>query len=203
MIGGNRLISIFIVVILFITIFPRFPITHVSGDLSNPSELIKHSPINITNNSQFNSTNGVRFGNGSKNNPYIIENWSIDAYYDDGIWIENTDAYFIIRNCYIYNGNTKNRFRYGISFDKVTNGMAENNRLTNNYIGIKMNNSKGNIIANCTCNSTAAAYNSPIACEYGIFIEMVGHNNKCININVRIIFRNILPDLFNRFSRII
>ena len=40
-----------------------------------PQSSATHILILITDNSQFNSTNGVSAGNGSSNNPYIIENW--------------------------------------------------------------------------------------------------------------------------------
>ncbi|MEM3738132.1 MAG: hypothetical protein QW204_00060, partial [Thermoplasmata archaeon] len=59
------------------------------------------TPIRINGDNGFTTTNGVVAGNGSETNPYIIEGWEIDGSgYGFGIYIGNTTAYFIIRNCY-------------------------------------------------------------------------------------------------------
>ena len=58
-------------------------------------------PIYINGNENFTEENGVVGGNGTKENPYIIEGWEINASITDGIRIENTTAYFVIRNCYL------------------------------------------------------------------------------------------------------
>ena len=63
------------------------------------------NPIYINGNSQFTTTNGVVSGTGIATDPYVIENWSINAGSSIGIHIRFTTAYFIIRNCDIYNGN--------------------------------------------------------------------------------------------------
>ena len=59
-----------------------------------------HDPIHIDSNDQFTPENGVTGGNGTVNNPYLIENWVFTS--DDSgqtIVIVDTTAYFIIRNC--------------------------------------------------------------------------------------------------------
>jgi parallel beta-helix repeat protein len=85
-------------------------------------------------------------GNGSKSNPYIIENWSINTRNTNGIEIRNTNAYFKIRNCYIYNGS--NHENVGIVFDNVINGEITNNNCSYNEGSIFLRNSHNNSITN-------------------------------------------------------
>ena len=105
-----------------------------------------HPPIIIEGNYDFTPENGVVAGNGTKDNPYIIEGWKINAKNATGIKIVNTDAYFIIRNCYIYDGI----FRHdGIIFENVENGVIENVCIINNNNGMFFNYSSNNTIRDC------------------------------------------------------
>ena len=64
-------------------------------------------------------------GNGTKINPYILENYTIDGMGTDKcIYMKSTTAYFIIRNCVVYNGTS------GIYLENVTNGLIYNNTIT-------------------------------------------------------------------------
>ncbi len=149
MASGSKVISIMLVVSLLILIFPVLPNQNASGDLINPSALVNHNTIVISGNSDFTSANGVVSGAGTKNDPYIIENWSISASSNYGIYIASTNVYFIIRNCYIYNGNSSYQ---GIYLYQCDNGIIENNRILNNYYGIYMSYSDYCTIRNNTCN---------------------------------------------------
>ena len=64
----------------------------------------------IDGNSDFTTTNGVVSGSGTSYDPYIIEKWSINASQECGISISGTNAHFIIRNCYIYDGLIGRKF---------------------------------------------------------------------------------------------
>lgn len=91
-------------------------------------------------------------GDGTKGNPYIIEDYDINASSAHGIEIRNTDVYFIIRNCVIYNGYEENvRSNYGIYFYNVTNGRIDSVISENNYYGIFLQNSLNNTIINSVC----------------------------------------------------
>ncbi len=76
---GERQISILLAMIIILTIFPILPLPYAISDLSAPSSLKPHDTICINGNSQFTKANGVVSGGGIKNNPYIIENWDINA----------------------------------------------------------------------------------------------------------------------------
>ncbi|MEW5760591.1 MAG: right-handed parallel beta-helix repeat-containing protein, partial [Candidatus Thermoplasmatota archaeon] len=109
--------------------------------------LTARAPISINGNGSFTNANGVTSGTGTQSDPYIIENWDIDATNNDGIFIQNTDSYFIIRNCYIHDG--KNNWWFGIGLYNVTNGKIDNVTLKNNFVGIYFEISNNNQI-NCS-----------------------------------------------------
>jgi len=112
----------------------------------------EHEPIYIDGNENFNVENGVTTGKGTVEYPYVIEGWEINCDIQDGIVIRNTSVYFMIKNCFIYNGEMKND---GIVFYNVTNGTIEYNIITRNRNGIMFRaqypgkeNSNDNIISN-------------------------------------------------------
>jgi len=74
-----------------------------------------HSSIIITDNSEFNATNGVVGGNGSPANPFIIEGWEIWGG-AAAISISNTNASFLIRNVSLYGDSS-------IRITNATNGV--------------------------------------------------------------------------------
>jgi parallel beta-helix repeat protein len=161
MFWGKRQTTIFIFILLLGTLIPSIQMPESTGDLSDPSVLINHNPIYINGDSQFTSGNGVIGGNGTKENPYMIENWSIVLYnFEKGIHIKNTDDYFIIKNCCIYNGASKNSRMFGIYLKNVTNGTMENNRIVSNYYGIYLLKSNINTVSNniCTFSQYAGVY---------------------------------------------
>jgi len=119
--------------------------------------LTPHAPIYIDGNAGFTAPDPVNGGgSGTENDPYIIENW--DTYV---IWIVNTDAYFIIRNCHVHGAQGD-----GIVLDRVTNGKIENVVTFANDGGIYLHDSGNNIISNC------AFYNY----SWGIYLYHSSYN---------------------------
>lgn len=149
-----------------------------------PAEVVytAHGPIQIVGNSGFTGANGVVSGNGTASNPYIISNWAINASHGDGISISDTDAHFIVRNCYVHDGwfGTFMIYYYGIVLSNCVNGTLENNKCTKNafgiflgssshgialitnncssshYEGIVLDHSSENLLMNNTCSSSAS-----------------------------------------------
>ena len=115
--------------------------------------VLTHAPIYISDNSGFTSPDPVNGGgSGTAGDPYIIENWDISAGSANGIEIQNTTAYFIVRNCYVHDGGD---YYNGIFFYNVTNGMLDNNLVENNYWeGICLDNSSNNTICNNIAENT-------------------------------------------------
>ena len=114
---------------------------------SNSRTLTPHAPIYIEGNAGFTPENGVVSGSGTEGNPYIIQNWDIDASTAHGVEIRNTDVYFIIRNYVIHDG--KSNDIYGIYFYSVQNGKIDNVTSYNNEHGIWLDSSSNNQITNC------------------------------------------------------
>ncbi len=98
-----------------------------SGELTNETALGYRSTITITSNGEYTGANGVVDGAGTQGDPYIIENWTINASGTNSITISNTNAYVVIRNCWLRGYNTQ----YGVSLNTVDNVIIEHCRFSN------------------------------------------------------------------------
>ena len=97
----------------------------------------EHQPIYIAGNENFTSENGVVGGNGTAENPYIIENLRINAISCVGITIMNTRKYFIMRNIEVI-GNGSGSFGWfyhatPMLSQNVTNGTFTHITVINPY----------------------------------------------------------------------
>ena len=84
-------------------------------------------------------------GNGTINNPYLIENVTIgvDSNYDFCIRVNNSNKYFIIRNCTV-----SKAYLTGIALWNVNNSKIINNyAFSNSYVGIGFLDSYNNTIS--------------------------------------------------------
>ena len=102
-------------------------------------------------------------GNGTQNDPYIIENFFFDGnetYY--GLRIRDSNKYFRISNCtFAYS-------RIGLSLRNVQNGLISNNSfLFNEFYGIQQSRSDNNTISNNTFIGNS---------YYGIELSRSGNN---------------------------
>ncbi|PIY20271.1 hypothetical protein COZ13_01290 [Candidatus Desantisbacteria bacterium CG_4_10_14_3_um_filter_40_18] len=84
-------------------------------------------------------------GNGTKDDPYIIENWEIKYATTNaraGLRITNTTAFFIIKGCYIHDiSDSINKDMRGVNLEKVSNGTIMNCIIENvEYVGIQIEN---------------------------------------------------------------
>ena len=105
-------------------------------------------------------------GNGTWNDPFIIENVTIDGPGRvDALLIENSDRHFIIRNSTFLNAGS------GIRFNHVDNGRLLNNTCKYNARGIRLELSGNNTISGNILN-----YNN-----HGINFYVGGNNNIIYN----------------------
>ncbi|NVM53078.1 MAG: right-handed parallel beta-helix repeat-containing protein [Candidatus Helarchaeota archaeon] len=127
---------------------------------------IKADPFVINGNIAL--SNNATSGNGTAGNPYVIENYIIDAsgFGTNGLLIENTDAYFILRNCTVTNADWH---KAGINLKNVTNAKIINNTVKDNYYGIFLN-----ISTNIALTNNTAYYN-------GIYLYYSNYNNLTRN----------------------
>jgi parallel beta-helix repeat protein len=145
--------------LLFVLLVPR----------SARADQISHDPIYINGNDNFTLANGVVGGSGIENDPYVIENWILDAVSANGIWIENTTAYFVIRNCLVKNTGTgyPGSSYNGIFLDNATNGLVINNSCNSSWYGVCLRSSSNDNVTGNACDKNA----------YGIYLDSSANNN--------------------------
>ncbi len=136
--------------------------------------LVPYDPIYIDGNENFTPVNGVVAGSGTLEDPYVINNWDINAENANGIEIRNTTAYFIIRNCHVHGG--RDNGYDGIRFENVVNGRIIDGKSDNNYRGLNLINSNNNIIVDSFAENN----------YYGILLDgsennLIYHNNLVNN----------------------
>ncbi len=97
-------------------------------------------------------------GSGKYNDPYIIKDLVIDGHSSDsGIEIRNSNVYFRIENCTVYNSASLGPYEAGIYLSSVNNGVLYNNNISNNKVsGIALWKSSNNTILNNTINNNKA-----------------------------------------------
>jgi parallel beta-helix repeat protein len=139
-----------------------------------------HNPIYINGNADFASqasANGWP-GNGTQGNPYIIDSYDIDG--QGGtycIWIENTNVWFVIRNCNLWNATSdaSQPWGTGLCLKNVTHGTVTNNYCSHDRYGICLWwYSSSNTITNNNC-----SHNS----EDGICLWWYSSSNNIANNN--------------------
>ncbi len=127
------------------TIYDYFPIWNDGFDIP--------IPIHVDNNwTETVVTYDWVTGSGTWTDPYVIEDITIDAQGSgSGIFIENTDEYFIVRNCTIYDTSQWNYvtegYDAGIKLENTDNGMIYNNTIYDtDYAGIYLDYADNNTI---------------------------------------------------------
>ncbi|UCF12046.1 MAG: right-handed parallel beta-helix repeat-containing protein [Thermoplasmatales archaeon] len=121
----------------------------VDMDMSYKGNYTPHDPIRIDGDGDFTPENGVVGGNGTINDPYIIEGWEIVAQPPSGtaIKVVQTSAYFIIQNCYLESGSAPQQ---GLRFYELQNGRADHVVISSDYEGIEIWDSSDVILSNLT-----------------------------------------------------
>jgi parallel beta-helix repeat protein len=122
------------------------------------SNLTSHAIIAIDNDTVFAelAVDGNWEGNGTADDPYIIENYDINATnFASGIYIGNTTVHFIIRGCLVHDADTPTDYPfssrcYGIILNNVTNGVVDDNQCYRDSFGIYLYGSDGNTVTNNT-----------------------------------------------------
>ena len=116
-------------------------------------------PILINGDEDFTYENGVVSGDGSVQDPYVIEGWDIEADTASGITILNTEAHFVIRDVHVFDG-LDNGSKSGIRLIQVTNGTVMMCTVTNCEWGIAV----------FSCSEIEVIDNDLTDCYYGVGI---------------------------------
>lgn len=166
---GTSLSTLLVVSLMVLAI----SLLSVGPSSAAPEGLTPRAPIYIYGNGNFTLANGVTSGSGTVDDPYIIENWAIDALTAHGIHIENTTASFIVRNCLVENGRDSSY--YGIYLGNVIDGKIENNTCSGNNCGIFLEYSSNNTVSINTCS------NNSFGIGLGASSNNTLSNNTCSN----------------------
>ncbi len=114
--------------------------------VSQGTEAAPRGGIRIYEDPGFTTANGVVSGNGTESNPYIISDWEISNQ-RDGVLIEDTTKYFIVRNITINASGTS----WPMHLNTVRNGLFENITIFGrDYIQLYMVGCKDITIGNLT-----------------------------------------------------
>ena len=170
----------------FLILFSKCPISYASSNiipkiLSNNDQ--SHDPIFISGNDW--TSCDVVTGTGTRADPYIIADLIINAGEMDGIYIENSDVYGIIKNCTVYSNNHGIILNSTSNCKMIDNYIYQNSKggfklidspwctLINNYA--EMSNWSGiclNRSSNCLITQNTLKNNS----MYGIRLELSNHS---------------------------
>ena len=145
---------------LVLALAAGFPSGRGVSSVSSVAALQAHDPIHIVGNGGFgvpgSYASGVTGGSGTATDPFIIQGWDIDLSCQqcvinggipDGIKIESTTAYFVIRNVDIHDGITGvGGFQFdGILFSGVQNGIVKDSLLKSDTFAINVDYSSNNV----------------------------------------------------------
>src|SRR5438093_2410344 len=117
--GPSLVLMVLVIVTSLLTVHPV---------TASPPPQKYHSPIAIDGNGNFTGQNGVTSGNGTESDPYVIEGWIVSVCCQTpGILIQNTSAYFVIRNVHVFSSDW---YFYGVNMTNVDNGAIEKSQFT-------------------------------------------------------------------------
>jgi len=109
-------------------------------------------------------------GNGSEENPFQLENYTIDGMgANHSIYLENIELHFIINDCKIYNSSLT-----GIKLNQVSNFTLENSVVKNSTSGIDIESSENIIIKGSSISEN----------QRGIYLREGANNNTITNNNI-------------------
>ena len=128
---------------------------------SSSSFYTPHEPIAIDGDSGFTAANGVTGGIGTASDPYTIEGWNISSSACcssvPGISINNTSAYFVIRNVYLRVWGSPG---ISIRMGNVANGVVQDSQSQTYRWGLILDSSRNVLVSRYTVTHDMSAISS-------------------------------------------
>ncbi len=130
------------IVFLIVAISMSASATSEKVNSKNVRAYVTHQIIEINSNSELQNMAISEHwnGNGTENNPYIIENYEIDSHGGGrGIYLGNTTLYVNIINVNVFNATSNSGIYYhggGVQLYNTQNVYVHNSNLTNNNYGM-------------------------------------------------------------------
>ncbi|HEX9908743.1 MAG TPA: right-handed parallel beta-helix repeat-containing protein [Thermoplasmata archaeon] len=182
------------------------PLVRVTSDtpltVQYAAATVLHDPIVIFGNDEFTAENGVVGGDGTYEDPFIIEGWEIDLANEQppeggmmlaGINIQNTNAWFVIRNVYVHSGNEALASPApGVVFAGVYCAELRDSRISGNENGVHIVYSSIVEIENCTITENTLGITAD-GCSGIAIVNNTVSNNERLNVDMsRIITSRII-----------
>ncbi len=171
-------LSIILVVSIFTILFTT---------LRSKNPYVAHDPIIIWTDEDYNFYNIP--GEGTQDNPYVIENYNITTEHGYGVFISDTTKYITIRNCYF------NAHYDGIHIENAAEKtiLIENNICEYSQNGISIVGSYYAAVINNTCNNNYQNGISLHQSDYSTTTDNTCNNNENAGIiSLRTYFSSIL-----------
>ncbi|TMI35081.1 hypothetical protein E6H25_06225 [Candidatus Bathyarchaeota archaeon] len=155
-------IAVFVIVMFLMSMatLTIAPPQSVKAD-SSSSFYTPHEPIAIDGDSGFTAANGVTGGIGTASDPYIIEGWNVSSSACcssvPGISINNTSAYFVIRNVYLRIWGSSG---ISIRMGNVANGVVQDSQSQTYRWGLILDSSRNILVSNYTVTHDMSAISS-------------------------------------------
>jgi len=129
---------------------------------------------------------GICTGNGTYSEPYVIEDLEINGTGSGScILIQNSDVYFRIENCTLYNSGV-NWGDAGIRLNNVKNGNLNDNNCSSNFMGMEIENSSSYNISGNSANDNANSGIHIKNCSSMTLLENAANNNVEIGLYIEI-----------------
>ncbi len=132
-------------------------------------EFPRVGPIWINENADF--ANFTNEGNGTINDPYIIEGFDFTSGVSNLIYIENINTSFVLQNV-LLNG-TGSGIGNGVTLVNVSHAILANNSINSCVRGIEIQGDSAN---------NSVIHNNIEECDYGIFLDSVENNSLLSNL---------------------
>jgi parallel beta-helix repeat protein len=115
-----------------------------------------HDPIYIIGNAAFNSTNGVVRGDGTQDDPYVIDGWEVNASNAGfaGLMVWYTDAYFVVEDMWIHSGG---HLTEGIDLSNCEHAILSRNTIEGNGGGVGVYQCRDVIVSDNTLRQNGCA----------------------------------------------
>ncbi|MGQ0536793.1 MAG: NosD domain-containing protein, partial [Methanobacteriota archaeon] len=148
--------------------------TPASADLSDANALVPRGPIRILAAADFTAANGVRSGNGTAADPFVISDWSIVASTASGIVLTGTSAHVVVRNVAVQGGGGSFD---GIALSSAANVTVENARSVNQRYGILVAGGANVTVRNNTVTGSAVGIRLASAVGAATVVDNLVANN--------------------------
>ena len=155
----------------------------INSSENSPVSSSVHAPIDIMGNAELIAYCAGNGTDGSSGNPFILEDFEVNAIGGTGIFLKDTDLHVIIRNCRVENNTDTGGSPYGISLVNCSNVNVTGKVGIGNAVGISIAYRCANItVTNNYC--TYSEIGETLSSSTGIAVMTNGVGFETTNITI-------------------